>query len=52
MPDEHKVIGCTFEDTGDELCEDCRGGYYDSPECKIILKGEEYQLIYVGDSSD
>jgi len=40
-----EVIGCSIEDGGTEVCECCRGMYYNSKRCKEIQKDEDHQLI-------
>jgi len=46
MEQPGEVIGCYSEEDGEEVCESCRGIYYDSDICKEAREGENYQLIY------
>ena len=41
-----KVIGCYSEADGEEVCEGCRGIYYDSDICKEARKDDDYQLTH------
>jgi len=41
-----KVIGCYSEEDGEEVCDNCRGGYFGSKKCVEAREGEDYQLIH------
>ena len=41
-----EVIGCWSEDGGEEVCDNCRGIYYDSDICKEAREDDDYQLIH------